>query len=154
VRFLAAPAVLIALFAFVACGDDEGLTDSTMNVVVGEFFITTDSDTVPPGDVTFDLDNEGPDLEHELVILKTDFDADDIPTEEDGRVDEGAAGVDVKGRVHKFDTGRSSGVFTLKDPGKYVLICNRREKIDDVETAHYGEGMRAAFTVEDGATTE
>ena len=152
-RFLAAPAALIAL-AFVACGDDEGLTDSTMNVVLGEFFITPDVDAVPPGDVTFDLDNEGPDLEHELVILRTDFAVDDIPTKEDGTVDEGAAGVDVDGRIRKFDKGRSSGTFTLKEPGSYVLICNLKDKIDDVETAHYGEGMRVGFSVEEVASAE
>ncbi len=152
-RFLAAPAALIAL-AFVACGDDEGLTDSTMNVVLDGFSITTDVEAVPPGDVTFDLDNEDPDLEHELVIVQTDFAFDDLPTEEDGTVDEGAAGVDVKGRVRKFDEGRSSGTFTLKEPGNYVLICNLKEKIDDVETAHYGEGMRVGFTVEEVISPE
>jgi len=154
VRFLAAPAALIALLAFVACGDEEGLTDSTMNVVLDGFSITTDVVVVPPGDVTFDLDNEDPDLEHELVIVKTDFAFDDIPTENDGTVDEGAAGVDVKGRVRKFDEGRSSGTFTLKDPGNYVLICNLKEKIDGVDTAHYSEGMRVSFTVEEGASAE
>lgn len=153
-RFLAVPAALIALLAFVACGDDEGLTDSKMNVVLDGFSITADIDVVPPGDVTFDLDNEDPDLEHELVILKTDFAADDVPPKDDGTVDESAAGVDVKGRVRKFDEGRSSGTFTLSEPGSYVLICNLKETIDGVETAHYSEGMRLAFTVEEGVPAQ
>lgn len=153
-RFLAVPAALIALLTFAACGDEEGLSDSTMNIVLDGFSITTDVNVVPPGDVTFDLDNNDPDLEHELVILQTDFAIDEIPTKDDGTVDESAAGVDVIGQVHKFDEGRSSGTFTLKEPGNYVLICNLKEKIGSVETAHYGEGMRIGFTVEGTVSPE
>lgn len=148
-RFLAVPAALITLLAFVACGGDEGLTDSKLDVTVGEFFINPTVDTVPPGDVTFDIKNEGPDLKHELVIIRTDFGVDELPTKDDGTVDEGAAGVDVRGRIPKVDPDRkTSGVFTLTEPGAYVLICNLKDRDNGPDASHYADGMRIAFTVE------
>ncbi len=148
-RFLAVPAALIALLAFVACGDDEGLTDSKLDVTLGEFFINPSVDSVPPGDVTFDIENDGPDLKHELVIIRTDFGIDELPTKDDGTVDEKAAGVDVKGRIRKVDPDRkTSGTFPLEEPGAYVLICNLKDRDNGPDASHYADGMRIAFTVE------
>jgi hypothetical protein len=154
VRFLAVPAALIALLTFVACSDDDDLTDSKLDVAIGEFFINASIDTVPPGDVTFDTENDGPDLKHELVIIRTDFGIDELPTKDDGTVDEKAAGVDVKGRIQKMDPDRkSSGTFPLEDPGAYVLICNLKDRDDGPDASHYADGMRIAFTVEAVAAT-
>ncbi|MCH8813516.1 MAG: hypothetical protein IH957_00255 [Chloroflexi bacterium] len=152
-RFLAVPAAFIALLAFFACSDDEG-EDSKLDVTLGEFFIDTTLDTVPPGDVTFDIENDGPDLDHELIIIRTDFGIDELPTENDGTVDERAAGMDVKGRIEKVDPDRkTSGTFSLTDPGAYVLICNLKDRDDEPDASHYADGMRIAFTVEEFAVT-
>ena len=149
-RFLAVPAALIALLTFAACSDDDDFTDSKLDVVVTEFSIDTSVDSVPPGDVTFDIENDGPDLKHELVIIRTDFEVDELPTKDDGTVDEKAAGVDVKGRIQKLDPDRkSSGTFPLEEPGAYVLICNLKDREDGPDASHYADGMRIAFTVEE-----
>lgn len=146
-RLLLAPAALIAMFTLAACGDDEG-EETTVDVVLQEFSIMPSVTTVPPGDVTFEMDNEGPDLTHELRVIRTDFAADELPTNDDGTVDLGAAGVDeVRGFAPVEEGRRGGGVVTL-DAGSYVLICNLKDTVEGEEIAHYTAGMRAAFTVE------
>lgn len=152
-RLLAAPAALIALFAFVACGDDEG-EDTTVEVTLTEFAIEASQTSAPPGDITFELDNDGPDLQHELRVIRTDFDPADLPTNDDGRADLGAAGVnEVRGFAPVDEGRRGAGVVSL-DPGSYVLICNLKDTIDGEEVAHYSAGMYLGFTVEAGAAEE
>lgn len=152
-RLLAAPAALIALLAFVACGDDEG-EDTTVEVILREFSIEVDVTTVPAGTVTFEIDNEGPDLAHELRVIRTDFAPGELPTQDDGRADLGAAGVSEAGRTAPIEDGRrGGGVFSLS-PGSYVLICNLEDTVEGEEVAHYSAGMYLGFTVEAAAAGE
>ena len=52
-----------------------------------------------------------------------------------------------EGEVREVEPGDdNSGTYTL-DPGKYVLICNLKTDVDGQDTAHYAQGMYAAFTV-------
>ena len=139
---LLAPAVVLAS----ACSD-EGGKDSTVGVTLTEWEVVADPGSVPAGQVSFDVDNEGEET-HELLVVKTDFDAAELPTEGDGSVDEGADGIDVIGETNDIDSGDSDGrVFEL-DAGEYVLLCNLVH--DDGEEVHYDLGMRAAFTVTEG----
>lgn len=141
---LIAPALLGAL-VFSACSEKR--TETTVEVTLKEWSITTDRDSAPAGDITFNLKNEGPGHEHQMLIIRTDFAPDRLPTKSNGTVDEGADGVKVVGRISKFDKGeRSSGVYTLK-AGKYVLICNLYDEDNGQKVSHYQQGMRAAFTV-------
>jgi len=134
------PAVLLAW----ACSDDGG-EDSTVKVTLSEFEVVADPDSVPEGDVTFDVENEGEET-HELVVVRTDFDASELPTEDDGSVDEGADGIDVIGETNEIDSGDSdSRVFSL-DAGSYVLLCNLVEG----DESHYQQGMRTSFEVTAG----
>lgn len=145
-RFALVPAVLaVTLLALSACGDEgEG---GEVDVVLKEWSVEPSVDTLPEGPVTFNTDNEGPDEDHELVIIKTDFAPEELPTNDDGSVDEDASGLDVKGTVRDIEPGDdNSGVYTL-GPGKYVLVCNRVSDVDGQDTAHYAKGMYAAFTV-------
>jgi hypothetical protein len=81
------------------------------------------------------------------VIIKTEFAADELPTNDDGSVDEDASGLDVKGTVRDIEPGEdNSGVYTL-DPGKYVLISNLVREKDGQGIADYAQGMYTAFTV-------
>jgi hypothetical protein len=135
--FLLVPALLLAS----ACSDESG-EDSTVDVTLTEFEVVANPDSVPEGDVTFDVENNGEET-HELVVVKTDFDAGELPTEDDGSVDEGADGVDVIGETNEIDAGdNDSRTFNL-DPGNYVLLCNL---VEDDES-HYQEGMRTPFEV-------
>jgi hypothetical protein len=146
VRFALIPAILAAaVLTLTACGDEgEG---GEVDVVLKEWAVEPSVDTLPEGPITFNTDNEGPDHDHELVIIKTDFAPDELPTKDDGSVDEDASGLDVKGTVRDIEPGDdSSGVYTL-DPGKYVLISNLVNEQDGQDIADYAQGMYAAFTV-------
>lgn len=150
-RTLAAIASVIALFAFIACSDDD--TETTIDVTIGEWFIDLSVDTVPPGDVTFDFDNVGPDHDHGLIIIRTNLEPDQLPTNNDGTADLGGSGVNRIGSTVVIEAGDdASGVFTLSDEGSYVIISNEKRNIDGVETADYSQGMYAALTIEESAT--
>jgi len=143
VAFLAAAAATVFL-ALTACGDEVERT--TVDVNLAEWEVVPDVASVAEGEVTFNADNNG-EQEHELVIVRTDFAADDLPTNDDGSLDEGATGVDVIGETDEIDSGDSdSRVFTL-DPGKYVLLCNLVHEEHEEKEVHYQLGMRAAFEV-------
>jgi hypothetical protein len=148
VRMLAALATPLIVIALVACGDDEG-EDTTVEVTIGEWFINLSVDVVPPGDVTFDFDNEGPDYDHGLIIVQTDLAPEDLPTRDDGTVDLGGPGVTRIGSTVGDD---ASGVFSLDDEGNYVVISNEKRDVDGVETADYEQGMFASLTVQTSAT--
>lgn len=146
-RFLLAIPALLALLTLFACSEEDD--EAQVDIVIKEWSIEPDEDEVASGDVRFDLDNEGPDQDHELVIIRTDFEPGDLPTEDDGSVDESAAGVNVIGSISDFEPdSRSSGTFTLT-PGAYVFICNLVSDVEGEETSHYAQGMRAAFTATD-----
>ena len=105
-----------------------------------------DADSAEAGDVTFNVDNVGPDDVHEFVMIKTDLDADDLPTADNGSVDEEGAGVEVIDEIEDIPVGETQSVTANLDAGAYVLICNIFD--EDEDEAHYQEGMRTAFTVE------
>jgi len=139
VRFALIPALLAAtLITLSACGDSgEG---GEVDITLKEWSLEPSVVTLPDGAIIFNTKNDGPDEDHELVIIKTDFAADELPTKD-------ASGLNVEGTVREVEPGdENSGSYTL-DPGKYVLICNRVNEIDGQKTAHYAQGMRAAFTV-------
>jgi FtsP/CotA-like multicopper oxidase with cupredoxin domain len=95
-----------------------------------------DISEIDAGEVTIEARNRGG-VPHELAIIKTDTDPDELPLDA-GAVDEDAAG-ELIGRIDAFSGGQTrEGTFTL-EPGTYVLICNI--------PGHYQLGMRAALVV-------
>lgn len=119
----------------------------TVRVVVRQWSVGT-TPSAPAGDVTFVVTNTGS-MPHELLVLKTDVRAGKLPITDAGDppvpVTSGADKVsedDLVGEsgepdIEPGETRR----FTIEnmEPGKYVLLCNI--------AGHYGNGMRAAFTV-------
>lgn len=139
------PPLIVAFLLFAACSNDKG-DGGKVKVDLSEWAITPNVASVENGDVTFDISNKGPDHNHQLVIIRTDFAPDKLPTKDDGSVDKGAAGVDVVGEIHEVEPGDDgSGIFTL-DPGKYALICNLVDERDGEKFVHYQKGLRVAFT--------
>jgi uncharacterized cupredoxin-like copper-binding protein len=99
-----------------------------------EQYLTPVPDSVAAGSTTFTLTNVG-NREHEMVVLKTDTPFDQLEINSEGKVSED----DSVGEVPETPEGES-GSFTVDlEPGAYVLVCNIAD--------HYGQGMRAAFTV-------
>ncbi|HZR46946.1 MAG TPA: cupredoxin domain-containing protein [Candidatus Manganitrophaceae bacterium] len=114
-----------------------------VSVELKEWGVTPDKRSVPAGGkVTFKAKNAGT-MEHELVILKTSYPIDALPTAE-GKVKEEAAG-EVIGEIEEFPPNEEREATFDLPPGSYILFCNVSEK--GQTEGHYQKGMRAAFTV-------
>jgi hypothetical protein len=110
-------------------------------VTLQEFAVIPESTTLSAGELTFEVENIGPDDPHELVIVRTDLPADELPTREDGGFDEEAEGVEVIGEIEEFAPGTTeTGSFELA-PGHYAFLCNLVEEEDGQLEAHYQMGM-------------
>jgi hypothetical protein len=115
---------------------------ATVGVTVQEFAVVPDTASIPAGSVTLDATNEGPQFEHELVVVKTDLAAADLPTNEDGSFDEDADGVEVLGEIEEFAPGTSESLSVDLEPGHYVFLCNVVVDVDGSPVSHYQQGMR------------
>jgi hypothetical protein len=133
-----------ALALLAACGDEgEG---GEVDVTLQEWSIETDVDTLPKGPIEITVENDG-ELEHELLIIQTDIAADDLPTKDDGSIDEGAPGVEVKREIEDISSGDRTGRTYELDPGSYVFACNIVSDVDGEEISHYANGMATGFTI-------
>ena len=143
------PRVVVTLLAALAllapaCGGDDG---GTVDITLEEFAVGASTSSVAAGEVTFNATNEGPNDPHELVVIKTDLGITELPTSEDGSVDEEGEGIEVIGEIPEFDVDTSESATYELDAGAYVLICNVVEVEDGAPESHYQEGMRTALTV-------
>jgi uncharacterized cupredoxin-like copper-binding protein len=125
-------------------GGGEG--GSTVEVTLQEFAVIVAETSAPAGSITFSVTNDGPDDVHEFVIVQTDLEPGDLPTDEHGAVDESGEGVTVIDEIEDLPVGETGEVTVDLEAGNYVLICNIYSA--DENEAHYAEGMRTAFTVE------
>ena len=141
---IVAALAVTAIFAFVACGDDEEGVGETVSVELSEFDVVVGRVSVPQGNVIFRAENVG-DFEHELVVIRTDLAPDALPLAEEGGIDESQ--VEVAGRTDRFEPGSATASFDL-EPGNYVLACNIVFVPEEGEpVSHYENGMRAALMV-------
>lgn len=140
------PAESAAAGASVAPAESMAAGGTTVNVTLQEWAVLPDAETAPAGDVTFVVTNEGPDDVHEFVIIRTDLDPGDLPTDATGAVDEAGEGIEVIDEIEDIAVGDTAEVSATLEAGSYVLICNIYS--EDEQEAHYAEGMRIAFTVE------
>ena len=92
------------------------------------------------------MTNDGPDDIHEFVIIRTDLDPADLPTDETGAVDESGEGMEVIDEIEDIPVGETQEVTADLEAGSYVLLCNIYSA--DEDEAHYAEGMRTTFDVE------
>lgn len=134
-RWLAVPMILGLAFVTASCGgDDEGVVDVTL----ADFTITADPTSTPAGEVTFDVANDAEQV-HEFVVFQTDLAAEELPTGENGDVDEEGEGVTLVDEIEDIEGGSSESLTVDLDAGSYVLICNL--------PGHYGQGMHTSFSV-------
>jgi uncharacterized cupredoxin-like copper-binding protein len=128
------------------CGDDNG--GEEVNVVLSEFIVEPDKESVDAGEVTFVLDNQGGDT-HEFLVVEA-VSADDLAVDADGAFDEAAFGEDnLLGEVEDIESGDTAELTLDLEAGSYVLLCNvvEEEETGEVES-HFAEGMHTTFTVE------
>jgi len=134
----------LASLGLAACGGEA----ATVEVQVQEWAVIPAEDVVPAGEMTFDVENTGPDHPHEFMVIRTDLAPDALPAAEDGSVDEEGEGIEVIGEIEEFAPGETrSSTFDL-EAGNYVLICNLVEGHEGEMMVHYSLGMRVPFTVE------
>ena len=131
--WLAVSMILALAFVTASCGGDEGAVSATL----ADFSITLDSDSAPAGDVTFDVTNDAQQT-HEFVVFQTDLAEDQLPTDDEGLVDEEGEGVTLVDEIEDIAGGSSQSLTVNLDAGSYVLICNL--------PGHYQQGMHASFS--------
>jgi hypothetical protein len=149
-RFALPLALAVLLALSFACGDSgEG---GTVQVTMTDDSLTLEPTSVPKGPIEFDIKNDGKE-QHSLLIIETSIPADQLPTKDDGSLDDDAPDIDVKHEVEEIDDGDDTGRTYDLDPGTYVLISNKVREREGQEVADYSEGMYATLTVtEDGET--
>jgi uncharacterized cupredoxin-like copper-binding protein len=135
------PAAIALALTVGSCGGGGG----TVAVTLQEFSVTTDPTSIGAGEVTFDATNKGPDDTHEFVVFKTDLGPTELPTLENGSVDEEGEGIELIGEIEDVEVGTTKSVTLDLEAGNYVLICNIYD--EDEQESHYQEGMRTTFTV-------
>ena len=121
---------------------------TTVSVTLQEFAVRPSMASMPAGTVTFVAKNTGPDDVHEMVVIRTDLDADALPVDRDGKAAEEGTGITTLGETGDIAVGETKEASFELLPGKYLLICNIvQTEPDGSLEAHYKVGMRTAFTV-------
>lgn len=126
-----------------ATGTTAGGAGTNVTVRLSEWGFAPSASSAAAGTITFTAQNTGKDV-HELVLFKTELDPANLPLDEEGAVDERAAGIELVDEVEDVQPGASKS-FTVENvaPGKYVLVCNTVEKGEK----HYQHKMYSAFNV-------
>jgi uncharacterized cupredoxin-like copper-binding protein len=133
-RVLGVLAVIALAVPLASCSNDSGGVGATLV----DYSITLDKTDLPSGETTFDISNEA-EQTHEFVVIKTDLAEGDLPTDENGDVDEEGEGIEPVDEIEDIEGGVSESLPVNLDPGAYVAICNL--------PGHYRQGMSTSFTV-------
>lgn len=157
---LAAVVTLAALAAFALAGctaedaspgdgsPGDGSTGGTsIDVQLQEWAVVVSEESAPAGEIAFTITNDGPEDVHEFVVVATELDAAELPTDENGAVTEEGEGMEVVDEVEDIPVGTTEELVVTLDAGHYVLICNIYS--EDEDEAHYAMGMRTNFTVDE-----
>lgn len=104
----------------------------------GDMAITLSQDTIPAGEVTFQVMNMATDTPHEMIVVKLDAAGQEFVVDPGTeKVDEAA--IAALGEVSGLKAGETGDLTLTLEPGDYKLICNLK--------GHYAAGMVVAFTV-------
>jgi hypothetical protein len=114
--------------------------EGQISAVLTEFDLTISSPSAPAGEVSFEVKNAG-ELPHELLVIRTDLDAAELPFEDFKVVEEG---LDIVAALEDLAAGESGTLTAELEAGHYVLICNLS---GHYEESQFGPGMRANFDV-------
>lgn len=126
---------------------------SSVSVMLADYVVEPQPDSVPAGEVTFDLRNETGN--HDLYVLRTDLPAGDLPEDEPGTLtridaatgeletidlfkrgrnlergvevdkpDLSAPEIEVRGSIEPMEEGQIDSLTLDLESGHYVLICN------------------------------
>lgn len=138
-----ASAVLAGSALLGACASGETAVEessgpSSVTGEVTEWEVNVDKDSVPAGEVTFTITNNGT-IEHEFLVVKTDLAAGEIPVDGD-HFSENLDSISVIDEIGEYAAGTTEALTVTLEPGNYQLVCNI--------PAHYQAGMFTGFIVE------
>jgi len=112
---------------------------TTIAVALTDFKVGLASATIPAGQVTLQIANEGTQA-HELLVFATSLDPAAFPRQADGSVDEEGQGLNKISDGDNLDRGGTqTRTVDLTTPGRYVLLCNLPD--------HFAQGMYTTVTV-------
>lgn len=144
---LIALAAVGALAVSVGCSDDSGrssvteaeaaLADGALSGVVTEWSVELETDTIPAGEITFEVANEGS-IGHEFLVLRTDVPNGSIPLEGDAFSEEENS-LSVVDEIPEFPAGTTEELTVELEPGAYQIVCNL--------PGHYAAGMHTSLAV-------
>lgn len=117
---------------------EESSGSSSVTGEVKEWEVVVDKDSVPAGEVTFTITNNGT-MEHEFLVVKTDLADGEIPVDGD-HFSENLDSISVIDEIGEYAAGTTEALTVSLEPGNYQLLCNI--------PAHYSAGMHTAFVVE------
>jgi uncharacterized cupredoxin-like copper-binding protein len=119
-------------------GVDEMTVKSDIEGHVSEWSVSVDADAAKAGEVSFTMTNQGT-IEHEFLVVKTEFADGEIPVGDDGKFSEELEGLEVVDEIPEWPIGETNTLTLDLEPGDYQLVCN-------IE-GHYTNGMHRAFKV-------
>ncbi len=131
---LAASLALVGLPLAACSGNDSG----GVGVTLQDFSVGMEETELQSGQVTFDVSNEAGQT-HEFVVIRTDLPADQLPTNDEGDVDENGEGIEPVDEIEDIEAGSTRSLTVDLEAGSYVAICNL--------PGHYRSGMHTSFTV-------
>lgn len=111
---------------------------TTVTVTQDSFSIELSPASVPAGNITFYITNAAEDREHDLLVIRSDEPAAELPTNDQGGVLFGE--VEVMGGSGNIPPGATAELSLELEPGHYALISSGQ--------GSYAEGMYADLTVE------
>lgn len=124
-----------------ACGAD-GATGVTIESNLTDFKVNSSMTTFQAGAVSFTANNTGQEM-HELALIRTDFDPNQLPTDATGGAIETATGMTLIAEAEAIAPGAKKTFNATVTPGNYVLICNTIAN----GKKHYQLGMAERITV-------
>ena len=141
VRRTRALAGTLVLLATCLVGCSRGAPAPTADVVADmrDFRIDLSTASVQDGAVVIGLQNHGPTV-HELVVVRTDRRADQLPIAQDGlSVDEESRSFRILGEEEHVRLDEQDVMRLVLEPGHYAFFCNLE--------GHYLGGMHADLEV-------
>lgn len=113
------------------------LQDPSTDSSIAHMRIVLDRDTIKPGRVILQAENQSKNLVHEVIVGRDDG-AKELPMDaKHGRVNESR--VQRLGEISDLAPGKTGKLSLNLKPGNYVLFCN--------QPGHYQEGMVTKLTV-------
>jgi uncharacterized cupredoxin-like copper-binding protein len=138
-RRTAGALLLVVAAGVAACGSGGTSHPGAIKEQLRDFEIQSAVTQVKPGQVTFEVINNGPST-HEFIVDRTDLAPNGLPIDSTGlRVNEESAQLENQGEVSSLLRGSKEFLTLNLKPGHYVLFCNLE--------GHYLETMHVAFVV-------